>query len=664
MCNQPIKVENKDTGAGIAGITVAARPNVGTIIRCTTNDWGKCTLSNLIDGDRYDLSVETIPEGYECEYVADCQQTITVCTTERWFYLNPVPTPPPKAWFDTQAYKSVYDKEHGINDLNATVYINNSEQPEKTPHIFEVVAPASYNIRIEKGEYHPWTNDYDVDKGETWEVAPILSPVTGPYPEITDCWWSTDAPGSNRITEAKPGQTIYSNIIIKNVGDTAGELTAASHVIQPPQHFNLNPNETKHISQDFIMISHDYKDVYTSCVYGTNICVEAEARIYVKEVSTKMANFSIFDDTKPYKVGDTLNWKVSLLTFDDFTIHDKTVKLQYFNSGDWQDIDIGEEDPSGWYYEGSFLVTFNLLGTHEFRAYFAGDEDYDECESEHITLDIEEGEDAGLTLKPTKKVIALNETFCPYVECNAGIDNVGIYVDGDTTPITEADSGINPNIGCTLPGDFRELSGSDLGGVGAHIIQAKTRDGTRYSKTHQMIVMEKEFLISVSVKDTKDNPIPDTYVDIDVHHKVPPMWAEKSCFDADVTVVVGRCVPEAGLPDDEGNNILTDNTGMAVIGLPALSVVNNKWGIRVGKKGYLNDEGKEDWTERTEFSTEGTYNVTVTLTRAISFIECLFPRFYTKKPFPRVDQNNPVPRVTCIADAITGGWEQEKPWWW
>jgi len=86
-CDQLVKVANKDTGAGIANVTVAARPTVGTIIRRTTDMWGKCTF-NLIEGDDYKLVVETYPEGYECQYTVDCEEDITACETERTFRLK------------------------------------------------------------------------------------------------------------------------------------------------------------------------------------------------------------------------------------------------------------------------------------------------------------------------------------------------------------------------------------------------------------------------------------------------------------------------------------------------------------------------------------------------------------------------------------------------
>ena len=54
---------------------------------------------------------------------------------------------------------------------------------------------------------------------------------------------------------------------------------------------------------------------------------------------------------------------------------------------------------------------------------------------------------------------------------------------------------------------------------------------------------------------------------------------------------------------------------------------------------------------------------TYQIKRPLSVIECLFLRLSTGKPFPRVAQQNPVPRVTCVAEAVNAKWEKEKPWW-
>jgi len=33
-------------------------------------------------------------------------------------------------------------------------------------------------------------------------------------------------------------------------------------------------------------------------------------------------------------------------------------------------------------------------------------------------------------------------------------------------------------------------------------------------------------------------------------------------------------------------------------------------------------------------------------------------------PFPRIAQQNPIPRVMCIVIVISKMWKREKPWWW
>ena len=88
VCSQNIRVKDKDTGVGIANATVAARPSVGSIIRCKTDSNGRCSLTNLIAEDRYRLVVEGIPLGYKCQYTADCETTITACEGEKTFRLR------------------------------------------------------------------------------------------------------------------------------------------------------------------------------------------------------------------------------------------------------------------------------------------------------------------------------------------------------------------------------------------------------------------------------------------------------------------------------------------------------------------------------------------------------------------------------------------------
>ena len=89
-CDQPVKVGDKIIGIGIKDVRVAARPHVGSIIRCTTNDWGRCTLENLNEGDEYDLIVEQpYPDDYTCQYSADCEyMDVIVCESEKIFNLR------------------------------------------------------------------------------------------------------------------------------------------------------------------------------------------------------------------------------------------------------------------------------------------------------------------------------------------------------------------------------------------------------------------------------------------------------------------------------------------------------------------------------------------------------------------------------------------------
>ena len=90
-CNQPVKVVDKDSDAGIGGVVVAARPSIGTIKKCTTNSIGKCTITGLTEGDPYNIYIDTIPAGYECEYTVDCEELgVVACVTERLFRLKDI----------------------------------------------------------------------------------------------------------------------------------------------------------------------------------------------------------------------------------------------------------------------------------------------------------------------------------------------------------------------------------------------------------------------------------------------------------------------------------------------------------------------------------------------------------------------------------------------
>ena len=113
-CPQNVKVSDKDTGAGIGGVTVATRPTTGTIIRCTTDSGGRCTLSNLTKGNSYRLVAESYPTDYECQYTADCEQTIIACTTERTFRLK-------KKILTCEQLIKVVDEKGVLTDATVTV---------------------------------------------------------------------------------------------------------------------------------------------------------------------------------------------------------------------------------------------------------------------------------------------------------------------------------------------------------------------------------------------------------------------------------------------------------------------------------------------------------------------------------------------------------------
>mgnify|MGYP000453938978 CR=1 FL=1 len=78
--------------------------------------------------------------------------------------------------------------------------------------------------------------------------------------------------------------------------------------------------------------------------------------------------------------------------------------------------------------------------------------------------------------------------------------------------------------------------------------------------------------------------------------------------------------------------------------------------IKRAEEANLLDTTETYQIERSE--EEGLLYTTQTyqIERQLSVIECLFIRLSTGKPFPRIAQQNPIPRVTCIAEAIKAIW--------
>jgi len=117
----------------------------------------------------------------------------------------------------------------------------------------------------------------------------------------------------------------------------------------------------------------------------------------------------------------------------------------------------------------------------------------------------------------------------------------------------------------------------------------------------------------------------------------------------------------------DGANVVTDDNGYCKFHLPAIGTEGIKgYYLRAGKPRYYNEKEEEDWTESTTMITESPAKpIEFTLSSpAPSILECLLPRIYTGKPFPRIAQQNPIPRVTCIVTAISKMWKRGKPWWW
>lgn len=150
---------------------------------------------------------------------------------------------------------------------------------------------------------------------------------------------------------------------------------------------------------------------------------------------------------------------------------DAKIYIQYNQSGDYS-------------YTGykTNIILGVPAGTHNVKVTKDG---YEEPDPQVVTLVAGESEtisfeltleEITLNLQPTKTTISPEEEFCPEVYCPTGVDNVGIYVDNNPTPLTVAHSGNLPNIKCKplFPNDFDKLTGNDLGGLGTHSLQART----------------------------------------------------------------------------------------------------------------------------------------------------------------------------------------------
>jgi hypothetical protein len=94
VCNQTVEVEDKNESfIYIEGVTIVARPNMGIIIKCTTNISGECVLEGLLEHTSYTIIVEqnSIPAEYECEYIsADCETEIIACVSKQTFELKKI----------------------------------------------------------------------------------------------------------------------------------------------------------------------------------------------------------------------------------------------------------------------------------------------------------------------------------------------------------------------------------------------------------------------------------------------------------------------------------------------------------------------------------------------------------------------------------------------
>ncbi|MHC1636489.1 MAG: hypothetical protein ACXQTS_07755 [Candidatus Methanospirareceae archaeon] len=166
--------------------------------------------------------------------------------------------------------------------------------------------------------------------------------------------------------------------------------------------------------------------------------------------------------------------------------------------------------------------------------------------------------------------------------------------------------------------------------------------------------LRSAFWVEIKVSDTRGEPLPEAYVDVDIHH-VFCFHDEKRATDEDFDIIHGRLeVAPPPLETEDGYNVVTDENGVAIIHLPKLGRLDDAWWIRVGKPGYYNEEGKKDWTRFVDLTEEGTYTLEFKLSRygAEEILKCLFPRLIGRMMFPRLQTGRLLPRLSCTMDIM------------
>ena len=503
ICDQSVKVSDKDTGAGIQNVTVAARPTTGTIIRCTTNSWGECTLKNLAENKSYRLVVESYPNDYECQYTSDCEETITACTTERRFRLKRIE-------LTCEQLIRVIDENGSL--INASVTVSGAT--------CSLYATGRYRITLTKGDY-----------------------------------LTARATKSGYISDSEPFTACIEEITLRiQKSCTCGDWVNRECVD------DTHRRQTRTCTPSGC--DTEERTIYdASCIPGT-----CNQPVKVKDKDTGVGIGNVTVAARPTTGA--------------------IIRCTTNSVGQCTLVDLVEGDSYG-------LVVESYP------------EDY-ECQ---YTVDCEQSITA---CTPDERTFRLKEKI---LTCEQLVK----VVDYATKELIDASVSVS-GATCTryATGKYKiTLTKGDY--LTAKATKSGYEDATYpFTACIGEITLElkdippQPYTINITVNDENGNPIEGVYADID---GCVLTCSEKKCTDSDVVVYEGECRIEEWKGD--GYNVVTNSEGKVSIGLPVTEATGrtvDKWRIRVGKSGYLNESLHEDWTGFEEAVGAGTYNFVFTLT--------------------------------------------------
>lgn len=551
-CDQLVRVEDKDTGADIANVKVrASKP--GEYVECTTGSNGECTLYNLEEDFVYTaigIYPASIPANYECEYSTDCvKDDWAACTTKETFKLKEKEECTCTSWVDRECVDDTHRRQTRTCtpsdcDIEERVIYDPSCTPKKDTKI------------------RCYDKEADINTEVTLEAK--LEEAGFPYNDIengyvkfymNNAYQGADYTDSNgkaylNITPTAPG-TYTIKTVFEAAGDYNGCEATCTLTVNPKEDTKIKcyDKETdvnvkvtleaklEEATFPYNDIENGYVKFYTPDSFIGGDYTDANGKAYMDYTPPSGGTFAItvvFSATDCYNgslntctliVTEPIKKETRLGCYDAETTEGSEAtleaKLEYKNWA-WHDLE-GKQvnfkiDTVDAIFgtitdaDGVASVAFPAelvpsAGTYAFTATFVEDGDYDgsTCEGTLTVTSL-----PTLLLVPTKTTLTIDEDLCPEVECESGIDDVCIYVDGVKTDNC-ADSGIVANIKCKpiYPNDFDKMTGAYLGGVGVHALQAKSPNASDSNIVDITVTEEAEphgKIVSMSPECTDDTP--------------------------------------------------------------------------------------------------------------------------------------------------------------